>query len=178
MGSQILEGGFITAPHPLQKEKKKFLGIRRLPSVLPCPTRLRFHTLVTSLGIVRGAPSSSRGGKAELCLCNDRLVIHSSSSSRAGEPWLRCLSPLSRGGRWQGWEEGRLKGISDLIITASPHPADPAASISLSALPLAGSASPCHFPSATPPPSIFHPIPVFWASVCISVARFDAASVE
>lgn len=27
---------------------------------------------------------------------------------------------------------GRLKGISDLIITASPHPGDPAASISLS----------------------------------------------
>lgn len=34
-----------------------------------------------------------------------------------------------------GRKEGRLKGISDLIITASPHPGDPAASISLSALP-------------------------------------------
>lgn len=118
--------------------------------------------------------------------CNDRLVIYSSSDSSdscAGERWPRCLPPLSRGvarrdGRKEGREGGRLKGISDLIITASPHPGDPAASISLSALPLAGSASPCHFPSPTPPPSIFHPIPVFWASVCISIPGFDAASVE
>lgn len=57
------------------------------------------------------------------------MVIHSSSAQVNSDSGPRCLPPLSGALPGMG---GRLKGISDLIITASPHPGDPAASISLS----------------------------------------------